>query len=122
MTVTVLYAKPKSEGVLPLPIGEFHKFAPVALSDVAQVAAHVLTGKGKHGPMLCAGKELAEAASKVLGAELQFEDISHLVKEGKPNYISITAFHDVTGEHPGNFFKIYEGEMRPKKNATHEHE
>ncbi|KAL5618051.1 hypothetical protein FOVSG1_000273 [Fusarium oxysporum f. sp. vasinfectum] len=154
----------KSEGVLPLPIGEFHKFAPVALGDVAQVAAHVLTGKGKHGfddrhrgqmmvvtgPMLCAGKELAEAASKALGAELQFENISHaeakrvlksqseidpseqqylleyysLVKEGKTNYISTTAFHDVTGEHPTepeNFFKIYEGEMRPKKKAKHEH-
>ncbi|KAG4293663.1 hypothetical protein FPRO06_00248 [Fusarium proliferatum] len=161
----LLYAQQaKSEGILPLPIGEFHKFAPVALGDVAQVAAHVLTGKGKHGfddrhrgqmmvvtgPMLCAGKELAAAASKALGAELQFENISHaeakrvlksqsdidpseqqylleyysLVKEGKTNYISTTAFHDVTGEHPTepeNFFKIYEGEMRPKKKAKHEH-
>ncbi|KAF5647678.1 prestalk A differentiation A [Fusarium tjaetaba] len=161
----LLYAQQaKSEGILPLPIGEFHKFAPVALGDVAQVAAHVLTGKGKHGfddrhrgqmmvvtgPMLCAGKELATAASKALGAELQFENISHaeakrvlksqsdidpseqqylleyysLVKEGKTNYISTTAFHDVTGEHPTepeNFFKIYEGEMRPKKKAKHEH-
>jgi hypothetical protein len=119
-----LYAKQaKEEGTLPLPIGEFHKFAPVALGvryvcimwriwltllqDVAQVAAHVLTGKGEHGfddrhrgqmmvvtgtstysahnlsrltiytgPMLCAGKELAEAASKALGTELQFENIS----------------------------------------------
>ncbi|SCV33379.1 uncharacterized protein FFB14_04473 [Fusarium fujikuroi] len=161
----LLYAQQaKSEGILPLPIGEFHKFAPVALGDVAQVAAHVLTGKGKHGfddrhrgqmmvvtgPLLCAGKELAAAASKALGAELQFENISHaeakrvlksqsdidpseqqylleyysLVKEGKTNYISTTAFHDVTGEHPTepeNFFKIYEGEMRPKKKAKHEH-
>jgi len=102
------------------------------------------------GPMLCAGKELAAAASKALGTELQFENISHteakrvlksqseldqseqqylleyysLVKEGKTNYISTTAFHDVTGEHPTepeNFFKIYEGEMRPKKKAKHEH-
>jgi hypothetical protein len=77
------------------------------VQDVAQVAAHVLTGKGEHGfddrhrgqmmvvtgksnhythnlswlirytgPMLCAGKELAEAASKALGTELQFENIS----------------------------------------------
>ncbi|KAJ4016311.1 hypothetical protein NW766_004503 [Fusarium irregulare] len=168
----LLYSKQaKEEGVLPLPIGENHKFAPVALGDVAQVAAHVLTGKGKHGfddrhrgqmmvvtgptirtgPMLCAGKELAAAAaSKALGTELQFENISHaeakrvlksqseldpseqqylleyysLVKEGKTNYISTTAFRDVTGEYPtepGNFFKIYEGEMRPKKKAKHEH-
>lgn len=56
----------KEEGVLPLPIGESHKFAPVALGvsfrtasghehplkvlkDVAHVAACVLTGKGQHG-------------------------------------------------------------------------
>jgi hypothetical protein len=34
--------------------------------------------------MLCAGKELAEAASKALGAELQFENISQ--------YASFTMF------------------------------
>ncbi|KAM0197394.1 hypothetical protein ACHAPI_004854 [Fusarium lateritium] len=87
----LLYARQaKEEGTLPLPIGEFHKFAPVVLGDVAPVAAHVLTGKGEHGfddrhrgqmmivtgPMLCAGKELAEAASKALGTKLQFENIS----------------------------------------------
>ncbi|KAF5001622.1 hypothetical protein FGRMN_928 [Fusarium graminum] len=160
----LLYSKQaKEENTLPLPIGEFHKFAPVALGDVAQVAAHVLTGKGEHGfddrhrgqmmvitgPMLCAGEELAAAASKALGTELQFENISHaeakrvlksqsdldpseqqylleyysLVKEGKTNYISTTAFHDVTGGHPtepGDFFKIYEEEMRPKKKVKHE--
>ncbi|KAF5001314.1 hypothetical protein FDECE_10998 [Fusarium decemcellulare] len=161
----LLYApQAKEEGHLPLPIGENHKFAPVALGDVAQVAAHVLTGKGKHGfddkhrgqmmvvtgPMLCAGAELATAASKALGTELQFENISEaeakkvlkaqsdidqseqqyileyysLVREGKTNYISTTAFHDVTGEHPTepeNFFQMYQSEMRPKKKAKHEH-
>ena len=46
----LLYApQAQKEGVLPLPIGENHKFAPIALGDVAQVAAHVLSGKGKHG-------------------------------------------------------------------------
>jgi hypothetical protein len=58
--------------------------------DVAQVAAQVLSGKGKHGfddkhrgqlmvvtgPMLATGGELATAASQALGVELQFEDIS----------------------------------------------
>ncbi|KAM5347758.1 hypothetical protein ACJ41O_007582 [Fusarium nematophilum] len=161
----LLYApQAQEEGILPLPIGENHKFAPVALGDVAHVAAHVLTGKGKHGfddrhrgqmmvvtgPMLCAGKELATAASKALGSELQFENISNaeakkvlkaqsdidqteqqyileyysLVREGKTNYISTTAFHDVTGEHPTepeNFFHMYQSEMRPKKKAKHEH-
>jgi hypothetical protein len=38
-----------SEKRLALPIGYAHKFAPIALGDVAQVAAHVLSGKGEHG-------------------------------------------------------------------------
>ncbi|KAK4188310.1 hypothetical protein QBC35DRAFT_496789 [Podospora australis] len=155
----LLYAQQaQNEGLLPLPIGENHKFAPVALGDIAHVAAHVLSGKGPHGfddrhrgqmmvltgPMLCAGKELAESASKALGQEMKFEDISEreakrvlqaqadiddsekeylleyysLVREGKTNYISTTAFHDVTGEHPtepDEFFRLYAGELKPKK-------
>ncbi|KAK0743840.1 hypothetical protein B0T18DRAFT_329456 [Schizothecium vesticola] len=147
----------RTEGVLPLPIGEMHKFAPVALGDVAHVAAHVLSGKGPHGfddkhrgqmmvvtgPMLCAGEELATAASKALGQKMEFENISEreakrvlkaqdidpsekeylleyysLVREGKTNYIATTAFHDVTGEHPTQpeeFFQLYSQDMRPKK-------
>lgn len=80
----------QKEGILPLPVGENNLFAPIALGDVAQVAAHVLTGVGKNGfddrhrgqlmvltgPKLCTGKELAAAASAALGAEMQFEDIS----------------------------------------------
>jgi len=147
----LLYSRQaQEEGVLPLPIGKDHKFAPVALGDIAQVAAHVMTGKGKHGfadkhrgqlmvvtgPMLAAGYELATAASKSLDTNLKFEDISpfqakkilkaesdsdeaeleylleyySLVREGKTNYISTTAFHDVTGVHPQeppDFFKVY---------------
>ncbi|KFA45616.1 hypothetical protein S40293_08625 [Stachybotrys chartarum IBT 40293] len=179
----LLYApQAKEEGILPLPIGEDHKFAPVALGDVANVAAHVLTGKGKHGfddkhrgqmmvvtgPMLCAGNELAAAASKALKTELAFENISEqvillgegfcsleanmirsearrvlkaqsesdqserqyileyysLVREGKTNYISTTAFHDVTGEHstePEEFFALYKEELRPAKKAKRDH-
>ncbi|KAK4641029.1 hypothetical protein QC762_608780 [Podospora pseudocomata] len=159
----LLYAQQaQSEGVLPLPIGENHKFAPVALGDIAHVAAHVLSGKGPHGfddkhrgqmmvitgPMLCAGKELAESASKALGQTMEFENISEreakrilknqatiddsekeylleyysLVREGKTNYIATTAFHDVTGEHPtepDEFFRLYAGELRPKKKVKH---
>ncbi|KAM0666575.1 hypothetical protein ACQRIU_004430 [Beauveria bassiana] len=154
----------KNESTLPLPIGENHKFAPVALGDIANIAGHVLTGSGKHGfddrhrgqmmvvtgPMLCAGKELASSASKVLGADMKFENISEaeakrilksqsgidpseqqylldyysLVREGKTNYISTTAFHDVTGEHPtepDDFFTLYKNEMRPKKVAKRNH-
>ncbi|GJN66189.1 hypothetical protein PLICBS_000205 [Purpureocillium lilacinum] len=161
----LLYApQVKEEGVLPLPIGENHKFALVALGDVAQVAAHVLTGKGKHGfddrhrgqmmvvtgPMLCAGNEPATAASKALGADMKFENISQaeakrvlkaqsesdrselqylldyysLVREGKTNYIATTAFHDVTGKHPtepDDFFRMYEDEVRPRKRAKQNH-
>lgn len=104
----LLYApQAKEEGVLPLPIGKDHKFAPVALGvspvhqqeklrrltmhqDVAELAAHVLSGKGKHGfddkhrgqlmvftgPMLVTGSELATAASQALGVELEFQEIS----------------------------------------------
>jgi hypothetical protein len=41
-----------------------------------------------------------------------------LVREGKTNYISTTAFHDVTGTHPTeptDFFKLYATELRPRK-------
>jgi len=165
----LLYAPQiKTEHVLPLPIGKQHKFAPVALGDVAQLAAHVLCGKGDHGfddrhrgqlmictgPMLAAGEELATAASQALGVEIEFEDISEaeakkvltkqanhhddsekqylleyysLVREGKTNYISTTAFHDVTGTHPQEpteFFKVYAEEFQNggspnKKRKTH---
>jgi DNA helicase TIP49 (TBP-interacting protein) len=54
------------------------------------VAAFVLTGKGPHGfddrhrgqmmvltgPMLCSGTELATAASKALGQNMEFENIT----------------------------------------------
>jgi nucleoside-diphosphate-sugar epimerase len=148
----------KADGVLPLPIGETHQFAPVALGDVAHVAAHVLAGKGKHGfderyrgqlmvvtgPKLCAGKELAEAATRALGSKLEFENISEaeakrvlasqsdadesekqyileyysLVREGKTNYVSTTAFQFVTGAaptDPDDFFKLYAADLRPAK-------
>ncbi|GLA08675.1 hypothetical protein AnigIFM60653_010471 [Aspergillus niger] len=154
----LLYSKQaQEEGLLPLPIGTNHKFAPIALGDVAQVVAHVLTGEGKHGfsdkhrgqlivltgPMLATGGELATAASKSIGEDLQFEDISEaeakkvlhaqaesdeseiqylleyysLVREGKTNYISTTAFHDITGGHPQeppDFFKVYGQDFHPK--------
>jgi len=151
------YSPQAKEGLLPLPIGPNHKFAPIALGDVALVVAHVLSGKGKHGfddkhrgqlivltgPMLAAGEELAEAARQALEVDMQFEDISvaeakrvlhaqapsdaseiqylleyySLVKEGKTNYISTCAFHDITGQHPQEpveFFKVYADEFKPE--------
>jgi len=155
----LLYApQAKEDGILPLPIGADHKFAPVALGDIAQVMAHVLTGRGKHGfsdkhrgqliimtgPMLTTGDELATAASQAIGSDLKFEDISQaeakkvlrsqsesdsselqylleyysLVREGKTNYISTMAFHDLTGSHPlepAEFFKAYVDEFVPER-------
>lgn len=152
----------QQDGLMPIPIGENHLFAPIALGDVAQVAAHVLTGKGQNGfddqhrgqlmvltgPKLCSGHELAQLASKALGAEMKFEDISEaeakkvlkaqsesdaselqylleyysLVREGKTNYISTTAFVNVTGGHPQepeDFFKVYAEEFKPQDGSGH---
>jgi len=146
----------KKDGTIPAPVGQDNKFAPVALGDVALLAAHVLSGKGKHGlddkhrgqlmvltgPMLATGDELATAASEALDANMTFEDISEaeakkvlhsqshsdesekeylleyysLVREGKTNYISTTAFVHVTGQHPQEpveFFKVYADEFKP---------
>lgn len=154
----LLYApQAQKDGMLPIPVGKDHKFAPVALGDVALLAAHVLSGKGKHGfddkhrgqlmvctgPMLTTGDELATAASQALGIDMKFEDISEaeakkvlhhqsqsdasekqylleyysLVREGKTNYISTTAFVNVTGQspqHPEDFFKVYAEEFLPE--------
>jgi hypothetical protein len=41
-----------------------------------------------------------------------------LVREGKTNYISALAFHDVTGTHPQelpDFFRAYAEEFEPKQ-------
>lgn len=87
----LLYTKQaQGEGKLPIPIDEDHKFSPVALGDVAQVAAHVITSVGPQGladevrgqmmvltgPMLVAGPELAQAASQALGTPMEFQSIT----------------------------------------------
>jgi len=95
------------------------------------------------GPCLVNGQELAQVASEALGEKIEFEDISpaeakrvlhaqaesdaselqylleyySLVKEGKTNYISTHAFHDITGQHPQEppeFFKVYAEEVKPE--------
>jgi hypothetical protein len=100
------------------------------------------------GPKLCTGSQLAEAASKVLGIPMEFEDISEaeakkvlkaqsesdpselqylleyysLVREGKTNYISTSAFVNVTGNHPQepeDFFKVYEESFTGKAQDEH---
>ncbi|GAA6009696.1 hypothetical protein JCM10207_004159 [Rhodosporidiobolus poonsookiae] len=86
----LLYSKQaQGEGKLPIPIDSDHKFAPVALGDVAQLLAYIVTSKGEHGlgddvrgqmivltgPQMTAGPELAEAASQALSTKLEFESI-----------------------------------------------
>ncbi|GAA6040851.1 hypothetical protein JCM8097_007747 [Rhodosporidiobolus ruineniae] len=79
----------QGEGKLPLPIDEDHKFAPVALGDVAQLLAHIVTSEGEQGlsddvrgqmivltgPLMTAGPELAEAASQALSTKLEFQSV-----------------------------------------------
>ncbi|KWU44507.1 hypothetical protein RHOSPDRAFT_29150 [Rhodotorula sp. JG-1b] len=87
----LLYSKQaQGEGQLPIPIDPDHKFAPVALGDVALLLATILTSKGPHGlgdevrgqmivctgPQMVAGPELAEAASQALGTKLEFKSIT----------------------------------------------
>jgi hypothetical protein len=65
-------------------------------------------------------------AKRVLAAQSDSDDSEkeyileyyRLVREGKTNYISTTAYHDVTGTRPtepDDFFKMYATELRPKK-------
>ncbi|KAH9842455.1 uncharacterized protein C8Q71DRAFT_732941 [Rhodofomes roseus] len=86
----LLYNKDvQKNGKLRLPVGEQHSFAPVALGDIATIAAYVLTSEGPKGlsdqvrgqlititgPQLVNGPELASNAQKA-GLKLEFEDIS----------------------------------------------
>jgi uncharacterized protein YbjT (DUF2867 family) len=87
----LLYNKQaQSSGKLPLPIGENHKFAPVALGDLAHLAAVILTSQGPHGfsdalrgqlitltgPQLCSGPDLATSASQSLNTPMEYESLS----------------------------------------------
>ncbi|KAJ6577825.1 hypothetical protein B0H19DRAFT_1253131 [Mycena capillaripes] len=157
----LLYTKQaQGEGKLPIPIDEDNKFAPIALGDVAQLLAYILTSQGPHGfadevrgqmmvatgPMMVAGPELAQAASQALGAKMEFQSISEekamkilaseqgaevdeaekeylleyysLVREGRTNYVSNSAFQAIfghRGQELSEFFQAYSGEFKPKK-------
>ena len=86
----LVYGPQAKSGEIPLPAGKKGKFAPVALGDIAQLAAHILTGEGEHGlsdmhrgqliiatgPAMMAGEELAEAASQALGTDMTYKSIT----------------------------------------------
>ncbi|KAI0039782.1 NAD(P)-binding protein [Auriscalpium vulgare] len=131
----------KSTGTLPLPIGSAHKFAPVALGDVAHVAAHVLTEEGPHGlsdkhrgqlivltgAMMTSGEELAAAASQALGAEIKFKAISNdeALKILKPAEISeyeknfLLEYYALVREGKTNYVStIAYGAITGEKSAT----
>jgi uncharacterized protein YbjT (DUF2867 family) len=85
-----LYEPQAKSGELPLPAGKKGKFAPVALGDIALLAANILTGEGQHGlndmhrgqliiltgPAMMAGEELAEAASQALDRKMTYKSIT----------------------------------------------
>jgi hypothetical protein len=84
--------------------------AQIALGDVAQLAAYVLTSVGPHGladevrgqmmvatgPMMTAGPEIASAASSALGSEMEFES----VPESKAKQILKSAQGEEVDEGP----------------------
>lgn len=67
-------------------------------------------------------KTILDSQSDIDDSEKQFLlEYYSLVREGKTNYISTHAFHDITGKHPQElteFFKAYAGEFKPKKRKT----
>ncbi|KAF8147865.1 hypothetical protein B0H34DRAFT_680048 [Crassisporium funariophilum] len=79
----------REKAMIPIPINN-QKFPPVALGDVALLAAHILTGRGPKGlsdahrgqlivvtgPKLTSGDELAADATKALGAKMEFVSIT----------------------------------------------
>jgi len=96
------------------------------------------------GPQMCAGDELAGAASQSLNARMEYEEISHdkareildaqsdidesekeylleyysLVREGKTDYVSTIAFKYITSADPtfpSEFFENYFEEFKPRK-------
>ena len=93
---------------------------------------------------MCAGDELAGAASQSLNARMEYEEISHdeareildaqsgidesekeylleyysLVREGKTNYVSTVGFKYITLANPtlpSEFFENYSEEFKPKR-------
>lgn len=78
----------------------------------------------KHGLTIVAtvrseAKRVLQSQSAGDNSELQYLlEYYSLVREGKANYISTTAFHDITNSHPQepeDFFKVYAEEFRIKK-------
>ncbi|KAJ6459858.1 hypothetical protein C8R45DRAFT_1056170 [Mycena sanguinolenta] len=68
----LLYApQAQSDATLPLPVGEKHNVGKQGFDDPHRGQLMVVTG-----PQLCAGNELATAASQAPGTTIQFEDIS----------------------------------------------
>jgi hypothetical protein len=61
-------------------------------------------------------KRVLRAQAPSDGSEIQYLlEYYSLVREGKTNYISTCAFHDITGQHPQEpveFFKAYDGEFK----------
>ena len=63
-------------------------------------------------------KRVLHAQAPSDASEIQYLlEYYSLVREGKTNYISTCAFHDITGQHPQepvDFFKVYAAEFKPE--------
>jgi hypothetical protein len=61
-------------------------------------------------------KHILKSQSGLDPSEIEYLiDYYSLVREGKTNYISTHAFHDITGQHPQepvDFFKVYADEFK----------
>ncbi|KAJ5204077.1 uncharacterized protein N7498_004956, partial [Penicillium cinerascens] len=134
----LLYApQPKQDGVLPLPFGETHKFAPVALGvhmfprlisyllgltfarTLPKSRLMFLRGRVSMGWMIDTEDKYSDQS------ELEYLlEYYSLGREGMTNYIATTAFYDITGRHPvepENFFQMYQKEMKPNKKVKRSH-
>jgi len=144
----LFYEKQAQErGELPIPIGTKGKFAPVLLADVAKAASLILAQNGAKtmqenhrnqvitltGPQTLSGAQLCERASKVLGSQVVFKNITNneakkilesvgtidhseiglllefydLVKEGKANFVTSLDFLGLTGQMPSPIDKFF---------------
>jgi len=87
------------------------------VSLLHQVITSLISGRAE-------AKRVLKTQSDLDPSELQYLlQYYTLVREGKTNYISTTAFHDVTGQHPTElpeFFKQYQQQLSMKVEEQHQ--
>ncbi|GMF77392.1 unnamed protein product [Aspergillus oryzae var. brunneus] len=93
--------------------------SPVIIRCVVKSWLLILSYPGWPSVQLTYQSKVLHAQSESDESEVQYLlEYYSLVREGKTNYISTTAFHDVTGGHPQeppDFFKTYAQEFHAKR-------